>query len=315
MKAENIWLAGIMGVVVGDALGVPVEFSTREDLAEKPVENMRGYGTYNVPEGTWSDDTSLTLATLESLRNGYDLNDIMCKFAEWLETGKYTPFGNVFDVGITTEMAIKKFTKTKDAKSCGGRNEDENGNGSLMRILPLCLFLYEQEKTNGIQQDEAIKMIHEVSALTHGHIRSQIACGLYYFIVKAILGQMGSLEERMQQGIDWGFDYYETFLMEKEELAYYENIRKLKTFGNTDEKYIKSYGYVVVTLEAAIWCLLNTDNFRECMLKAVNLGSDTDTVAAITGGLAGLYYGYEEIPEEWLSVIQQREWIEEMCGK
>ena len=129
------------------------------------------------------------------------------------------------------------------------------------------------------------------------------------------MGQSGALEERMQQGIDGGFAYYKAYLDKKEELAYYEKIRKIKSFRNTDEKYIKSYGYVVVTLEAAMWCLLNADSFRACVLKAVNLGSDTDTVAAIAGGLAGLYYGYDGIPEEWLAVIQRREWIEAMCGE
>lgn len=126
--------------------------------------------------------------------------------------------------------------------------------------------------------------------------------------------QRGSLEERMQQGIEWGFCYYTKHLQVTGELEHYRKIRNLKVFQKTKEKDIKSSGYVVDTLEAAIWCLLNTESFSACVLRAVNLGSDTDTVAAIAGGLAGLYYGYGGIPEEWLDVIQRREWIEEMCG-
>lgn len=172
MAGRNIWLDGIMGVVVGDALGVPVEFTPREELARGPVEDMEGYGTFHLPEGSWSDDSSLTLATLDSLKKGYNLNDMMFKFAEWLVTGKYTPFGDVFDVGNTTREAILLFLDTKDVRSCGRRGEEDNGNGSLMRIMPLCLYLYEQEKTMNIQQEKAIQMLHDVSALTHGHIRS-----------------------------------------------------------------------------------------------------------------------------------------------
>ena len=313
MKKQNNWLDGIMGVVVGDALGVPVEFVQREKLKANPVEEMLGYGSFNLPKGSWSDDSSMTLATLDSLKNGYDLHDIMKKFVSWIREAEYTPFGQVFDVGNICHRAISRYQLLGDIEHCGGDKVDENGNGSLMRIIPICLYVYEKQKDEGMSDEEAIKHIHEVSALTHAHVRSLIACGLYYFIVKSILDNSGSLMECLQVGVDAGFKFYEARNYSEKELDYYKRIRTLEKFSAVLETDIRSSGYVVDSLEAALWCLLNTDTYKTCALRAVNLGDDTDTVAAIAGGLAGLFYGYSGIPEEWLETIQKREWIEKMC--
>lgn len=314
---RNIWLDGIMGVVVGDALGVPVEFESREFLMKCPVTKMEGYGTYNLPAGTWSDDSSMTLATLDSLKNGWNLKDIMAKFALWLMQGEYTAFGNVFDVGNTCRRAIYRYCGTGDVQTCGGAEREDNGNGSLMRIMPVCLFLYEKQKKEGMPDDEAVEKIHQVSSLTHAHVISKMGCGLYYFIVKSILDNKGSLQERVQAGVDAGFAYYQALGNPDFEDAEdcYDRVKDLASFAEMKEGGIWSTGYIVASFEAALWCLLNTDSYEACTLKAVNLGSDTDTVAAIVGGLAGLYYGYDNIPADWLRVIQRREWIEEMCGR
>ena len=178
-----------------------------------------------------------------------------------------------------------------------------------MRIMPVCLYVYDQ----GLPDDEAVKIVHAGSGLTHNHAGSKIACGLYYFCVKAILNGSGNLNSRLQSGLDRGFDFYERDILNRVELSYYGRLRDLNVFSHAEEDAIKSTGYVVDSLEAAIWSLVNTDSFKECELKAVNLADDSDTIGAIAGGLAGLYYGYENMPEEWLSVIQRREWIEEMC--
>ena len=305
-KDRNIYLDGIMGVVVGDALGVPVEFSYRYELKEDPVVGMRAYGTYNLPEGSWSDDSSMTLATLDSLKDGYDLDDIMMKFAEWMNEGKYTPFGETFDIGNGTSRAIIRYLHTGNVHTCGGKTERDNGNGSLMRIMPICLYCYDDFRNRKISERDAIEMIHDISALTHNHMRSKIACGLYYFMVKSILENTGTLQEKLQSGLDEGFKLYS----DEPEVVNYFRMRDLDTFKNTEEKSIRSSGYVVDSLEAAVWCLLNTDTYKDAVLKAVNLGSDTDTVAAIAGGLAGLHYGHDGIPDEWLNVIQRIDWIE-----
>ena len=309
----NIWLNGIMGVVVGDALGCPVQFESRKEVARHPVTDMRGYGTFNLPEGSWTDDSSLTIALLESIRRigKIDLDDIMENFMKWLYNGDFTPYGQSYDIGRGTMQAIDRYSRNRNAKKCGGG--EEWNNGSLMRILPACIYCNVME-TSGIYSDcDAIDVIHSVGGLTHAHIRSNIACGLYFFMVKQILIGEGPLQERMQEGLTQGFAFYESRLADKENLHYYDRLRDLTAFKSLPAEKIKSTGYVVDALEAAVWSLITTDRFDQALLKAVNLGDDTDTVGAIAGGLAGLYYGYDTIPENWLSAIKRREWIEEMC--
>lgn len=315
MQKKNMWLDGIMGLVVADALGVPAEFMSREELRKHPVTGMRGYGTYNLPAGSWSDDSSMALATLDSLKNGYDLKDMMDKFAEWMTTGAYAPFSEVFDIGGTCRLAIHNYLADGDVTRCGATSESSNGNGSLMRILPVCLYLYEKQKAESLPDEEVISMIHDVSALTHGHVRSKIACGLYFFLVRSILENAGSLTDALQKGLDEGFAYYEKSEETAEELRKYTRICDLETFKNLPEEEIESSGYVVASLEAALWCLEKSESYAEATLRAVNLGKDTDTVAAIAGGLAGLYFGYAGIPEEWLKEIRKREWVEGMCAR
>ncbi|MCQ2497283.1 MAG: ADP-ribosylglycohydrolase family protein [Lachnospiraceae bacterium] len=320
---KNIWLDGMMGLVVGDALGVPVQFLSRDKIKNRPkglVTGMESGGFFNMPEGSWSDDSSMALATLVSIKekNGVDPYDIMTRFVEWETKGMYTPFGRAFDQGITCTDAIYRFMESRDIASCGATGEYANGNGALMRILPVCLYYYERQKKVCTSEDEAVESIHIVSGLTHNHIRGKICCGIYYFMVKSILDaaqddEKHTLEALLQDGIDKGLSYYGRDLSNLSERAHLERLFTLSEFRNVPEEKIKSSGYVIDSIEAAVWCLINSGSYKECMLKAVNLGEDTDTVAAIAGGLAGLYYGYEAIPGDWLSVIRKREWIEEIC--
>ncbi|MCR4641553.1 MAG: ADP-ribosylglycohydrolase family protein [Lachnospiraceae bacterium] len=311
---RNIWLDGMMGLIVGDALGDPVQFMSRETIARRaagPVKGMEAGGVYHMPEGTWTDDSSMALAALDSIRKKgeVDPEDIMRGFVCWYEEGGYTPFGEAFDMGTTCSLAIKKFEREGDPMTCGGTSERSNGNGSLMRIMPACLYAYERK----LPAAEAVKTVQEVGGLTHNHLRAKIACGLYYFCVKEILDGEGSLRERLQKGLDSGFDFYEKDTANSVELSYYGRLRDLAEFAAVPEEGIRSTGYVVDSLEAAVWSLIRTENFRDCLLTAVNLGDDADSVGAIAGGLAALYYGYDGIPGEWLAVIRRREWIEELC--
>lgn len=314
---SNIWLDGIMGVVVGDALGLPVQFSWREELEKDPVTDMIGYRTFDMPAGSWSDDSSLTLATLSSINElkVVDSEDIMNRFVQWYFDGAYTPFGFAYDIGCTCEEAICRYDETKNHKECGCVGEFSNGNGSLMRIMPVCLYVYENVKSSNITEKQGVELIHEVSALTHAHLRSKMACGIYYFMVKSILENQGTLQERLQIGIDSAVTYYHEDIENLVQMAYYHRLMHLDNFMDTPIDEIESSGYVVDSIEAAVWCLLKTNSLKECLLKAVNLGRDTDTVAAIAGGLAGLYYGYQAIPNEWMEKIQRREEIEKMCSK
>lgn len=311
---SDIWKDGMFGLVVGDALGVPVEFTSRADRKADPVVDMREYGTHNQPAGTWSDDSSMALATLDSIRKlgEIDYKDIMERFTSWYLHAEYTPFHDIFDIGNATAKAILKYEKGAEPLDSGGQTEWDNGNGSLMRILPVCLYLVEREKKICTSENEEIYAVHSASALTHAHLRSQLACGIYYFLVKAIIEKTGSMTERLQTGMDNAYSYYRKDLVNYSELNNYDRMVDLEEFKRIPENEIKSSGYVVDTLEAAVWCLLNSDCYKEAVLKAVNLGDDTDTVGAVTGGLAGLFYGFDDIPSQWIQVIQRKEWIDQM---
>ena len=312
--SRNIWIDGIMGLVVGDALGCPVQFLSRDEIRRRgPVIGMEGYGTYNMPEGTWTDDSSMALAAMDSIicKKGIDPEDIMERFMKWEFEGDYTPFGEAFDEGVTCTDAIYNFRDSRDYRSCGRTGEYANGNGALMRILPDCLY-YIQKKDG--DDRGAIEGIHLVSGLTHNHLRSQMACGLYYFMAKEILqSHEQSLNACLQQGIDAGLSYYRQDEKNHKEMGHYRRLADLDHFAGVSADEIRSTGYVVDSLEAAVWCLLTTETLRDCLLKAVNLGDDTDTVAAIAGGLAGLYYGYESIPADWMAVIKEKDYVMEMC--
>ncbi|MFZ3578981.1 ADP-ribosylglycohydrolase family protein [Virgibacillus sp. DJP39] len=309
---SNNILAGIMGLSVADALGVPVEFVDRKTLKNNPVVGVRAYGTYNQPAGTWSDDSSMTLCLLDSLANGIDYTDIMNNFQKWFDKGLYTPHGEAFDIGISTRKALKRFAAGTNPLDCGGTTELDNGNGSLMRILPAVFYL--QSSYGDKELDEAaFDIIHNISALTHAHKRSKIACGIYLSIALN-LENGKELKQAVDQGLYAAANYYKTDAEFTDELQYFNRLTR-KDFDELPEKLIKSSGYVVDTLEASIWCLLTTTSYKECILKAVNLGEDTDTVAAVAGGLAGLCYGYESIPDEWLAALEKRDYIESICDK
>lgn len=309
---KDMWKSGIMGVIVGDALGAPVQFETREEVAKRPVTGMIGYRTFNMPEGTWTDDSALTLALLESLSRMKAIrpDDIANNFVKWLKDGEFTPYGFAFDIGRGTMHAIQTYDRYRDHRTCGGRDAGNNGNGSLMRIMPAVLYCIAQ----GYKDRRAVNAVHTVSALTHAHERAEIACGLYYFMARAIVNGTGNLFDRIQAGLKEGFDYYRQDDRFGTELIHYSRLFDLSAFKKLSAGAIKSSGYVVETLEAAVWGLITTNSFDKALLKIVNLGGDTDSIAAVAGGLAGLFYGYDAIPADWLKVIQRREWIEELIG-
>lgn len=290
MNADKVY-SGIMGLVVGDALGVPFEFRQRDTFK---AEGMTGYGTHNQPPGTWSDDSSMTLATMESIAHQGEIfpQDIMWNFLNWLITGAFTPYGEVFDAGNTTIRAIKCFQNGVYAPYCGGTSEMDNGNGALMRILPLAFIPH------------SIKDIRTVAGLTHAHNTSKTACEIYVFVAVNLLAGMdkgNAVSFALGDNVHWPVPFdrlYNLYELSREE--------------------IRSTGYVVDTLEAALWCLLKTDSYRECVLTAVNLGGDTDTIAAVAGGLAGILYGVggeKGIPEEWIEQIAKRDEIKQLCER
>ena len=304
-------LGGIFGLCIADALGVPVEFQSRDELAREPVTDVRGYGTHNQPAGTWSDDTSMTLALLDSLVHGLNYFDIMQGFRGWFYKDKYTPHNEVFDVGNACRIAIMRFAGGTPPLLCGGSSEYDNGNGSLMRILPLVFYLHTHYGDDFMRNEKAVEIMHNVSALTHAHRRSQIACGIYLSIAQKLMSKM-RLNFAVEFAISQAWDYYNANTEYADELMHYVRLHAAK-FKDLSENEIRSSGYVVDTLEAAIWCLLNSNSYESCVLKAVNLGEDTDTVAAVAGGLAGMYYGYESIPNQWKEKIAKADYIAALC--
>lgn len=309
----------IWGLIVGDALGVPVEFKEREALRKHPVTDMMEYGTHYQPKGTWSDDSSMMLCTLDSLgsKGKIDYDDIMAKFASWLFEDEYTPHGETFDYGGATCRAIERYRSGVAPLECGGCSERDNGNGSLMRILPVVLYQFEKHQ-HFIWNYRCMMIdpIHKASGLTHAHSTSLIGCGLYGFVLGAVINfkngeeDTESLLEALECRQIW--ELYENC---EETIAKYSRLKDMRAFSALPEEEIKSGGYVVSTLEAAMWCFLNTDNFADCVLKAVNLGNDTDTTAAVAGSIAGAYYGVEGIPTEWLNCLARKEWIADLIEK
>ena len=256
--------AAVYGFAVGDALGVPFEFKARGSFS---CCGMIGGGTWSEPEGTWSDDTSMLLATLASIQahgGKIDPDDMMQRFCDWYENGAYSCNGDVFDIGMATRAALTKYIDGIPSFLCGSADERSNGNGSLMRILPLAFTDADDEQINA------------VSALTHAHDISKLCCRQYVAEARLLM-KTGNVsyewETRMRQ---------------------------------TPKERVRSTGFVVDTLSTAMWCLVNTESYEEAVLTAVNLGGDTDTIAAVTGGLAGIRYGWQDIPEKWIQKLRNK---------
>ncbi|MFW6252928.1 MAG: ADP-ribosylglycohydrolase family protein, partial [bacterium] len=179
--------ASLLGAVVGDALGVPVEFSSREERRRDPVLGMRAYGTHHQPAGTWSDDSSMLLCLAASIvETGWNLEDQMSRYAKWLTEAYMTPHGKVFDVGGATRAAIGRYEEGTQAVLCGGRDERDNGNGSLMRCLPAALYF-------AASPDEMLaRAMDQSSRLTHAHPRSRLACVFFGFLVSELMRRTGT---------------------------------------------------------------------------------------------------------------------------
>lgn len=302
-------LDGILGLAIGDAYGVPYEFVDREKVKRIICKEMRGAGTHNQPVGTWSDDTSLTLCTLDNLDKKPDYRKIMHSFVLWYEKGEYTTDGKCFDVGRTTRRAIEKYMSGVCPLRCGGKGFFSNGNGSLMRILPVVYYFdkYKDFKVNASN----LNIIHKISALTHAHPVSFLACDIYVYLGILLLNGY-SLTDAYKEAAEAVIEYFDSQGVYVEWLEVFAAIKDLCRYKESD---IKSSGYVVDSLIAAVWALINSDNYETCIYKAVSLGNDTDTIAAIAGGLAGIYYGYESIPDRWIRDLRNKEFIVSICQK
>lgn len=298
-KPRNKGGDALLGVAIGDALGVPVEFLKRENIAKSPITGMVGFGTHDQPAGTWSDDTSLTMCLAESLLQGFNSERIGKNFVAWLYQNHWTARNQVFDIGNTTKLALQGIKIGVPAEEAGPNKHDAQGNGSLMRIMPLLFYTYD------LSPHDRWDITRRVSSITHGHINCAIACFIYLEFARWIISPMasgGTKLDRLSHTIS-----SVRAVMEKYDydLSPFERILSYGLHELQQEE-IKSSGYVVHTLEASIWCYFNTADFQSAVLKAVNLGDDTDTTGAVTGGLAALKYGLNDVPHQWLDCLARR---------
>lgn len=299
--------AALYASIIGDALGVPVESLSRKELSLRAVKNMLGYGRYNLPAGTWSDDSSMLLCTMEALCNGYDIDALGEIFRAWLYDGVWTPYGYAFDVGLTTYMALETISHETNARMSGRTTEDDNGNGSLMRMLPAALWFHRHET------ETFMARIHEISAITHAHPRSLVGCGIYAMLVRELISTSDK-HAAFRIAIDNAIAYYSGYDGFKNELSHFSRILS-RNLPLLDESDINSSGYIVDTLEACIWCLLRRDDTKSIIMSAVNLGIDTDTTGSVAGGLAGLVYGLDSIPGEWMHALARKKDIDDLIDR
>ena len=296
----------LVGHVVGDAMGTPVEFFMRKYLQESKVTEMLGdIGQHKEPVGSWSDDTSMELATIDSIINKNDINydDIMNNFMLWIEKGKYTRTSHAFGVGRCCLKAIYSYKKGTPVLECGNMEKEHMSNGSLMRILPIALYSYAKK----LSDSEIQELTNNVSALTHRHESVQLACFIYVMYVIDLLNDIDkdtaytNMRKRKYNYSQESIDLYSRLLK--------EDIRKLKI----DD--INSSGYIVDTIEASFWCLLTNNSYENTIIEAINLGQDTDTIAGIAGAMAGIVYGIDNIPKRWLDKLQCKDYLFEMFNK
>ncbi|WPO36068.1 ADP-ribosylglycohydrolase family protein [Flammeovirgaceae bacterium SG7u.111] len=304
----------LLGIAIGDALGVPYEFSSREQMLKAPAKDMVGFKTHNQPAGTWSDDSSLTFCLAEALIQKYTLEAVAINFVKWKNEAYWTAHNEVFDIGMTTAKSIseletilangnsEEFKRLKYAA-----DESDNGNGSLMRILPLIFEIYQQPIK------AQFEVVWENSALTHKHIRAAMSCMIYLKFAEYLINGLKKEEAYFKTKTDIVNFWKEIDFSENEQVHFKrlmkDDIRSLNALS------INAGGYVIESLEASFWSFLTSTSFEECVLKSINFGHDTDTTAAIAGGLAGLYYGGKNIPPFWLASLAKFEEITELGKK
>jgi ADP-ribosyl-[dinitrogen reductase] hydrolase len=299
---EELFRSALLGAAVGDALGVPVEFQGRRDREKDPVIDMRAFGTHHQPAGTWSDDTSMILATMSGLlaAGTFDPEAVMEQFSRWMNEGKFTPHGEVFDIGIATSAAIRRYRSGVSVLDCGGDGEMSNGNGSLMRILPVALAY--------AGDPGLVEKASTLSRLTHAHERSRFCCAFYCLVVSELMHRA-----TLREATHFAWEVMEErWQFSKEERVRFDRLHPDELFARKEEQ-IGSGGHVVDTLEAALWVNERHSSYSDAVLHAVNLGDDTDTTGCVAGGIAGLIYGTTGIPGKWLKTLVQREKLENLA--
>lgn len=311
-KYNNACKDLLFGFAIGDALGVPVEFESRDYLSKNPISDMINGGSHNQPLGTFSDDSSLTFCLAEAIcttKEQLNLKDIAKKIVEWSENGYWAVNKEKFDIGISTENFVHNVLRGMPLLESGGSDFYDNGNGSLMRIAPLLFYLKDIQNIN-----ERFRWTKKVSSITHGHPISIIACFYYLEFLREIYNcKTGKFEAYKNLQIKLP-PFLNQLIETSEFLSLFSNLL-IDKIWQLDPSKIKSDGFVISTLEASIWAFLTTNSYEESVLKAINLGDDTDTIGAITGGLSGLFYGFDSIPKDWVNKLLMKIEIEDLAKR
>ena len=316
---QSVFYDGLYGLAVADALGVPYESESMASMREHPCTGMVGFGHHNQPAGSWSDDTSMTLCTADSLCHGFDPEDMMKKFSQWRSKHTYTASGVVFDIGRCCRRAINKYWDGIPAEFCGDSSLNGNGNGALMRMLPIALYQCRFSTADDKHLESFLEPIHTAASITHAHAIGLICCGLFSLMLREWLQREDAaltLLEVAQNAFEKGKQSYSRlggdFAVYINDPAYFDEPGKLMDKRAED---FQTWGYVLNTWNIALWCLLTTNNYRDCVLKAVNLGGDADTNAAVAGALAGVIYGKASIPEDWLDTLLNKQLLNNIAEK
>jgi ADP-ribosyl-[dinitrogen reductase] hydrolase len=284
----------LLGLAVGDALCTTNEFRPRGSF--HPVKDIVGGGPFNLNPGEWTDDTSMALCFANSLIEvgGFDAKDQMDRYIRWRDTGYMSSNGVCFDIGNTIRRALYDYERTGDPYS-GPTDPRSAGNGSIMRLAPVVMFYYPDRRL-------VLKYCAESSKTTHGATECLDACILLGDILFRALDDTTKNEVLFNSDIN---------LFES------ESIKSIASgnYRGKDEPLIKGTGYVVESLEAALWCFWATDSFDQAVIKAANLGDDADTTAAVCGQLAGAFYGQSDIPGHWLKKLVMRKEISSVAKK
>ena len=286
----------LVGLAVGDAVGTTLEFHPPGSF--KPINDMMGGGPFKLEAGEWTDDTSMALCLAESLieKQRFDPVDQLQRYVRWSTEGYLSSNGCCFDIGKTISKALHKFDNTREPY-CGSTDPKSAGNGSIMRLAPVPLYYARNAR-------EAIERSGESSRTTHGAVTCIDACRYFGgLLVGAVNGLTKEeiLSERYSPFFEYWLDY--PLSPEIDEVA-------AGSFKHKEPPDIKGSGYVVKSLEAALWAFYKTDSFRDGCLMAINLGDDADTTGAVYGQIAGAYYGEDGIPPDWKSKLVFRELIE-----
>lgn len=295
------YIDGLMGFVIGDAMGIPLKNKSREELLAKPVTKMLSNETYNLPEGTWGENTSLLISTIDSInaKNTIDLYDMTLKFSAFINHAQYTADHEVFAINQTTLSAITMFQENIVEPSIEGISSDTAiDNGALVRILPLAYYSIEKK----LKDTEILDIVTKVCSLTHSNEINIMGCYIYVrFAIFLLTGKDKYSAYSMIKCVDY------TMFNEQTRALYNRLIKDDITKLKINE--INSSSNIIDTLEATIWVLLQSENYKEAIIGAINLGEDTSSIGALTGALAGILTDYDLIPEEWKNAILRREYI------